>query len=214
MYISDTTHMCCPWDDDKIISWFVIFWYPEVRHFSINLLTIIWRNSFGYVTTLFNLFRILIHFSQSQSGKRSYLKRTFNNTEQSGKRPQVKLNETLDDIFVGISCRTVALWKKFLLTDWRATVPPIVKTVYLLHRKSCTRFRLNFSIFLLCQVKIPGEKILDMFIYWENLESGWKHAIWINIISNHIPWGLGYSFYHILYLYPYSLAFYKQKSLT
>ena len=44
------------------------------------------------------------------------------------------------------------------LTDRRATVPPIVKTVYLLHRKSCTRFGLNFSLFLLCQMKIPNEK--------------------------------------------------------
>ena len=37
-------------------------------------------------------------------------------------------------------------------------MPPIGKTVYLLHRKSCARFGLNFSIFLLCQVKIPDEK--------------------------------------------------------
>ena len=56
------------------------------------------------------------------------------------------------------SCRTVALWKNFLLTDRRATVPPTVKTVYLLCTKSCARFGLNFSIFLLCQVKIPDEK--------------------------------------------------------
>ena len=48
--------------------------------------------------------------------------------------------------------------EKFLLTDWRATVPPLVKTVYLLRTKSGTRFGLNFSIFLLCQVKIPDEK--------------------------------------------------------
>ena len=38
-----------------------------------------------------------------------------------------------------------------------ATVPPIVKTVYLLRTKSCARFGRNFSIFLLCQVKIPDE---------------------------------------------------------
>ena len=30
-----------------------------------------------------------------------------------------------------------------------ATVPPIVKTVYLLRTKSCARFGLNFSIILL-----------------------------------------------------------------
>ena len=45
-------------------------------------------------------------------------------------------------------CRTVALRKKQLLTDRRATVPSIVKTVYLLRRKSCARFGLYFSIFL------------------------------------------------------------------
>ena len=55
------------------------------------------------------------------------------------------------------SCRTVALRKKILLTDRRATVQPIVKTVYLLRTKSCAQFGLNFSIFLLCQVKIPDE---------------------------------------------------------
>ena len=32
------------------------------------------------------------------------------------------------------------------------------KTVYLLRRISFARFELNFSIFLLCQVKIPDEK--------------------------------------------------------
>ena len=45
-----------------------------------------------------------------------------------------------------------------LWTDRRATVPSIVKTVYLLRTKSCARFGLNFSIFLLCQVKIPDER--------------------------------------------------------
>ena len=37
-------------------------------------------------------------------------------------------------------------------------MPPIVKTVYLLRRKSCTRFGLDFSIFLLCHVKTSDEK--------------------------------------------------------
>ena len=32
-----------------------------------------------------------------------------------------------------------------MLTDQKATVPPIVKTVYLLRRKSCAQFGLNFS---------------------------------------------------------------------
>ena len=45
----------------------------------------------------------------------------------------------------------------YLLT-YLLTVLPIVKTVYLLRTKSCARFGLNFSIFLLCQVKIPDEK--------------------------------------------------------
>ena len=54
------------------------------------------------------------------------------------------------------SCRTVV--EKFLLTERRATVPPLVKTVYLLRRKSGARFGLNFFIFLLCQVKIPDAK--------------------------------------------------------
>ena len=35
---------------------------------------------------------------------------------------------------------------------------PIVKIVYLLRRKSCARFGLNFSICLLCQVKTSDEK--------------------------------------------------------
>ena len=39
---------------------------------------------------------------------------------------------------------------KFLLTDRRAIVPPLAKTVYLLRRKSCARFGLNLSISLLC----------------------------------------------------------------
>ena len=42
------------------------------------------------------------------------------------------------------------LSEKKKLTDRRATVPPIVKTE-LLRTKSCARFGLNFSIFLLCQ---------------------------------------------------------------
>lgn len=42
---------------------------------------------------------------------------------------------------------TVVLRKK-ILTDRRATVPPIVNTVYLLRRKSCARFLVYFSDFL------------------------------------------------------------------
>ena len=37
-------------------------------------------------------------------------------------------------------------------------MPPIVKTVYFLCRKSSTQFGLNFSVFLLCKVKILDEK--------------------------------------------------------
>ena len=36
-------------------------------------------------------------------------------------------------------------------------MPPIVKTLYLLRRKSCARFGLDFSRYLLCQVKNPDE---------------------------------------------------------
>ena len=36
-------------------------------------------------------------------------------------------------------------------------MPSIVKTVYLLRRKSCAWFGFNLSIFLLCQVKNPDE---------------------------------------------------------
>ena len=48
-------------------------------------------------------------------------------------------------------------------------MPPIVKIEYLLRTKSCARFELNFSIFLLCRVKIPDEKHSKHvnFIYWE-----------------------------------------------
>ena len=45
-----------------------------------------------------------------------------------------------------ISLRTIAL-RIFFMTDRNATVPPLVKTVYFLRRKSCTRFGLNFSTF-------------------------------------------------------------------
>ena len=38
---------------------------------------------------------------------------------------------------------------KILLIYRRATVPPIVKSVYLLRRKSCARLGLNFSIFFI-----------------------------------------------------------------
>ena len=60
----------------------------------------------------------------------------------------------------------------FLVTDRRTTVPTIVKTVYSLRRKSCARFGLNFSIFLLCQVKIPDEKILYISMYLHTILSG------------------------------------------
>ena len=70
-------------------------------------------------------------------------------------------------LYIIASYRTVALRKKIMLTNRRATVPPIVKNVYLLRRKSCARFGLNFSILLLCEN--PRRKILDMFIYWEKI---------------------------------------------
>ena len=75
-----------------------------------------------------------------------------------------------------ISCRTVALRKNFLLTDRRATVPPIVKTVYLLRTKNCARFGLNFSIFLLCQVKIPDEiNTRHVYLWGKNINRPLDH---------------------------------------
>ena len=38
------------------------------------------------------------------------------------------------------------------------SVPPVVKTAYLLHRKICARVGFNFSIVLLRQVINPDEK--------------------------------------------------------
>ena len=58
------------------------------------------------------------------------------------------------------SCKSVALRSlKVGMGDQRATVPPIVKTAYLMRRKSCARFRLHFSRYLLCQVKKKPDKI-------------------------------------------------------
>ena len=42
--------------------------------------------------------------------------------------------------------------------DRRPTLPPVVKTAYLLHRKSCARFGFNFSLVLLRQVINSDEK--------------------------------------------------------
>ena len=60
------------------------------------------------------------------------------------KLKKIYIMSTLLKIF---SRRTVALRENILLTDRRATVPPIVKTVYLLRRKSCARFKLNFPYY-------------------------------------------------------------------
>ena len=43
------------------------------------------------------------------------------------------------------------------MADRRGIVPPMVKLVYLLHTKNCALFGVNFSIFLLFQVKRPDE---------------------------------------------------------
>ena len=56
--------------------------------------------------------------------------------------------------------------EKIMLTNSRATVPTIVKTVHLLRRKRCARFELNFSILLLVRWKSQTKKIQDMFFYW------------------------------------------------
>ena len=76
-------------------------------------------------------------------------------------------------------CRTVALRKKKLLTNRRATVPPIVKIVYLLRTKSCARFGLNFSICLLCQVKIPDEiNTRHVYLLGKNTNKPLVHFYW------------------------------------
>ena len=49
------------------------------------------------------------------------------------------------------------LKKVMMETAELSTVPPIVKTVYLLRSKGCTRFGLDFLMYLLCQVKNPDE---------------------------------------------------------
>ena len=55
-------------------------------------------------------------------------------------------------------------------------MPPIVKTVYLLCTKSCARFGLNFSIILLCQVKIPDEQnSIHVYLFGKiPVNSSWK----------------------------------------
>ena len=58
-----------------------------------------------------------------------------------------------------------------------ATVPPIVKTVHLLSTKSCARFGLNFSIILLCQVKIPDEKnSMHVYLMGKNINKPLVHS--------------------------------------
>ena len=80
--------------------------------------------------------------------------------------------------FVRYSCRTP---ENFLLTDRRATVPPIVKTVYISHRKSCAQFGLNFSIFLLCQMKIPDEKnTRHVFLLGKNIYKVYKPLVYFD----------------------------------
>ena len=64
--------------------------------------------------------------------------------------------KTNDVIPVSPSGRTVALRKFFCWQTGELQCHP-VKTVYLLRRKSCARFGLIFSIFLLCQAKTSDE---------------------------------------------------------
>ena len=57
-------------------------------------------------------------------------------------------------------------------------MPPIVKNVYLLRTKSCAWFGLNFSIFLLCQVKIPDEKnTRHLYLLGKNINKPLVHFI-------------------------------------
>ena len=65
------------------------------------------------------------------------------------------------------SCRTVALWKNFC---W------LTGELHLLRRKSCARFRLNFDIFLLCQVEIPDEKnTRNVYLFGKNINKPLVH---------------------------------------
>ena len=51
----------------------------------------------------------------------------------------------------------------------RTAVPPIAKTVYFLRRKSCTRFRLNFSIFYFVKWKPQMRKTIRVYLFGKNI---------------------------------------------
>ena len=55
---------------------------------------------------------------------------------------------TFTTCFVGksVKLQNCSCWEKNLLTDRTVTVPLIVKTVYLLRRKSCARFSIILNL--------------------------------------------------------------------
>ena len=98
-----------------------------------------------------------------------------------------------------ISCRTVALRKKKMLTDRRATVPPIVKTVYLLLLKKPARFNLHFfHIFTLSGenprwkttrlIYLFGTSINGPLVHFNYPLSAWNSSfrIYLRLVVNEI----------------------------
>ena len=69
----------------------------------------------------------------------------------------VCLSVFINCLYFGILLYIIAVYRT-VLTNQTDTVPPIEKNVYLLRKKICARFGLNFSILLLCQMKIQDEK--------------------------------------------------------
>ena len=63
-------------------------------------------------------------------------------------------------------------------------MPPIVKTVYLLRRKSCAQFGLNFSTILLCQVEIlDGKNTTYFYLLGKKISIN----LWFTFISHCRP---------------------------
>ena len=87
------------------------------------------------------------------------------------------------------------------MANWRATVTLIVKTIYLLHRKSCAavaQFWLDFSIFLLCQVKNPDVKNILNFDNNASLEMDSNFSGWfLNLLV--LNFTLAKIFYYVCY---------------
>ena len=68
VYISDPDRVCCPWDDNKIISWLIIIWYQYVS------------NNFDMKT----IYSFVTMPKWQQLYKRFYLKRLSNLVKDRG----------------------------------------------------------------------------------------------------------------------------------